>query len=171
MFKLKSSVFEEGGRIPEKYAENSKISPPLAWENVPKGTQSFALSVTDPDVPEMFQFPRVFAHWLLYDIPASDTAIPEGVSPGGELPEGAKELNSDFSVFQMPGYGKGYGGPFPPDASHRYVFTLYALQTKSLEIAEDADYVEFSKMVLPQTINIATLIGEYGPAKNPMPGS
>ena len=171
MFELKSEVFDNEGVIPEKFAEESNISPPLHWEEIPKGTKSLALAVTDPDVPEQFQFPRVFAHWMIYNILPSVTSLSEGASPGGVLPQGAKELNSDFVTFKIPGYGRGYGGPWPPDSSHRYVFTLYALKTESLDIAEPADFVEFAKAVLPQTITTATLIGYYGPAKAPLPGN
>lgn len=170
MFALKSDAFENGGTIPEKHVEKSVISPPLAWEDAPEGTKSFALAVTDPDLPEQFQFPRVFAHWMIYNIPASVTSLPEGASPGGDLPSGANELNSDFVTFNMPGYGKGYAGPWPPDSAHRYVFTLYALKAESIDIPESGDYVEFVKAVLPVTIATSTLIGHYGPAKNPLPG-
>ncbi|UCF92480.1 MAG: YbhB/YbcL family Raf kinase inhibitor-like protein [Desulfobacterales bacterium] len=169
-FTLKSAAFADGARIPDRYAENNKVSPPLEWENPPKGTKSFALSVTDPDLPAEFNFPRAFAHWLLFDIPGSARRLPEGASPGGELPRGAKELNSDFVTFQIPGFGKGYGGPWPPDAAHRYVFTLYALKAESLDIAETADYAKFVSAVLPVTITTATLIGTYGPARRPLPG-
>ena len=171
MFALKSTAFEDGGTIPDKYAEKSNISPPLSWENVPNGTKSFALAVTDPDIPEQFNFPRVFVHWMVYNIPASASSIPEGASPGGNLPVGAKELNSDFVTFQIPGYGMHYGGPWPPDASHRYVFTLYALKSENLDLPDSADYFEFVKAVLPFTIMTATITGYYGPAKDPLPGS
>ena len=170
MFALKSSAFANGGTIPEKYAEMNRVSPPLGWEDVPKGTKSFALAVTDPDVPEMLQLPRVFVQWMIYNIPASTISLPEGASPGGNLPVGARDLNSDaVTLFKVPGHGKGYTGPWPPDAAHRYVFTLYALKATSLDIPPEADYTEFVKAVLPQTIATATLIGYYGPAKNPLP--
>jgi len=47
MFTLKSPVFQDGGKIPEKYTEGSKISPPLSWADLPKGTKSLALAITD----------------------------------------------------------------------------------------------------------------------------
>jgi len=78
-------------------------------------------------------------------------------------------LSSDFVTFKIPGYGKGYGGPWPPDSAHRYVFTLYALKVSCLDIPENAAYVEFVKNVLPVTITSTTLIGIYGPAKKPLP--
>ncbi len=170
MFTLTSAAFKDEGKIPEKYAEKNKVSPPLTWTSVPKGTKSFALTIVDVDVPEAFKLPRVLVHWMVYNIPTSVTALPEGVSPGGKLPSGAKELNNDTVTFKFPGFhGKGYFGPWPPDAAHRYVFTLYALKVATLAIPETADYVEFVKAVLPQTITTAALIGSYGPAKNPLP--
>jgi len=65
----------------------------------------------------------------------------------------------------------GYFGPWPPDTAHRYVFTLYALKVDSLDISPTADYSEFVRKVVPQTIASTTLIGIYGPAKNPLPGN
>ncbi|HAG10209.1 MAG TPA: hypothetical protein DCK76_02195 [Desulfotomaculum sp.] len=41
MFTLKSSAFANGGAIPEKYTEMNIVSPPLNWEDIPKGTKSF----------------------------------------------------------------------------------------------------------------------------------
>jgi len=95
--------------------------------------------------------------------------LPEGASPRGRLPSGVCELNSDFVTFKIPGYGRGYGGPWPPDAAHRYIFTLYALKVDKLELPDDADYVEFVKAVLPVTIKSTSLMGLYGPAVNPLP--
>lgn len=172
MFTLKSSAFADSGTIPENFTEMSIVSPPLSWEDAPKGTKSFALTMTDPDVPAFFNFPRVLAHWMVCNIPASVNSLPEGASPGGKLPEGAVDINSDFiTSFNVPNYPRGYAGPWPPDAPHRYVFTLYALKTESLDIDPAVDYPEFVKAVLPQTITTATLTGIYGPAKAPLPGS
>ncbi|MBI4334344.1 MAG: YbhB/YbcL family Raf kinase inhibitor-like protein [Chloroflexi bacterium] len=170
MFTLKSPAFSEGGTIPEKYAEKSLISPPLSWSDPPKGAKGFALTMTDPDVPEAFKLPHVFVHWMVYNIPASTTSLPEGCSPRGKgLPAGAKEFNSDYVTFKTPGYGAGSGGPWPPDAAHRHVFTLYALKTDKLDIPAAADVGEFAKAVVPQTIGTTSLIGVYGPAKSKMP--
>ncbi len=171
MFVLRSSAFANEGKIPEKYAEKNIVSPPLSWEGMPKGAKSLALAMTDPDVPAAFNFPRNFFHWLIYDIPTSVNSLKEGASPKGQLPTGAKELNSDFVTFGIPGFGKGYGPPWPPDAEHRYVFTLYALKAANLGISDNADHAEFCKAVLPQTIVTATLVGLYGPAKSKLPGT
>lgn len=168
-FTLWSPAFDDAAQIPYRYAEHHQNSPPLMWENVPKGTKSFALSVTDPDLPAEFNFPRAFAHWLAYDIPASTRKLVEGSSPTGARPPGMKELNSDFVTFAIPGFSKGYGGPWPPDAAHRYVFTLYALKVESLALAESATYPDFVNAVVPVAISSASLMGFYGPATKPLP--
>ena len=170
-FGLWSPAFDEGARIPARYAEHNKVSPPIMWEHPPKGTKSFALAITDPDLPAHFNFPRAFAHWLAHDIPAGTRKLVEGAGAKGLLPPGMKELNSDFVTFGIPGFGKGYGGPWPPDAAHRYVFTLYALKCESLPLADTANYVDFVSAVLPVTIKTASLTGLYGPASQPLPGA
>ena len=65
-------------------------------------------------------------------------------------------MNSDFVTFKLPGYGKGYGGPWLPDAANRYVITLYALKTEKIDIPESADISIFAKAVLPFTILTTT---------------
>jgi ribose transport system ATP-binding protein len=171
MFTLQSSAVENGGMLPEKYAEKSLLSPPLEWNDVPEGTQSLALAMTDPDLPEQFKFPRVFVHWMVYNISPETKGLPEGASPAGNMPSGVKELNSDFVTFGSPAHKNHYAGPWPPDRAHRYVFTVYALKTAELNLPENADYVEFVKAVLPVTIASATLVVTYGPAKEPLPGT
>ena len=168
-FTLRSPAFAHGERIPARYAENNKVSPPLEWSDAPAGTRSFALSVTDPDLPPEFNFPRSFAHWLIFDIPASVRRLEEGASPGGRVPPGSIELASDFVTFKIPGFGRGYGGPWPPDRPHRYVFTLYALTVERLGLDEKATFEQFAAAVMPVTITTALLLGIYGPAVDPLP--
>jgi Raf kinase inhibitor-like YbhB/YbcL family protein len=73
--RLSSSGFKEGGVIPEMYSRDGRnASPPLAWNDVPKNTKSFALIVDDPDAPS-----GKFTHWLVYNIPADRTQLEEGM--------------------------------------------------------------------------------------------
>ncbi|MDK1118292.1 MAG: YbhB/YbcL family Raf kinase inhibitor-like protein [Anaerolineae bacterium] len=168
-FELASKSFSNGDVLPDRYVESSRFSPHLIWTGVPEGTKSFAISVTDLDVPEAFNFPRLFAHWLVYDIPPDVTELVEGVSPDGQLPKNAKELRNDFVTFGIPGFDRGYGGPWPPDRSHRYMFTVYALKVSELNITVDDDFVSFSKAVLPVAIGNTSIVGTYGPAKQELP--
>jgi ribose transport system ATP-binding protein len=168
-FVLRSPAFESGGVIPDRFVEASLVSPPLSWEGAPEGVRSYALAMTDPDVPPSLGFPRAFAHWLVADIPAEVSEIVENASRTPAMPTSAREFASDFVTFRIPGYGRGYGGPWPPDDAHRYLFTLYALKTDRIDLDDSADYVEFIRAVLPYTINTATLVGVYGPARLPLP--
>ena len=117
---LTSTAFENEGTIPEKYTcEGEDISPPLQWSNVPSGVKSFALTVEDPDAPG-----GTFVHWVIFDIPGDLNGLPENVPKEEPRPKGfgIQGIN-DFRLI-------GYRGPCPPPGKpHRYVFTLYALDT------------------------------------------
>ncbi len=110
-FVLTSPSFAEGGAIPVKHAcDGSDLSPALNWEGAPTGTAVFALIVDDPDA-------RGFIHWLAYNIAGG---------PGGGLAEGIPEAGPPLQGRND--FGRtGYGGPCPPNGTHRYRFTLYAL--------------------------------------------
>jgi len=114
---VSSPAFQEGDRIPTEYTcEGRNVSPPLAWSELPAGTQSSALIVDDPDAPG-----AVFTHWVLFNIPSDSRELPEAVPTQAELPSGALQGKNDFGRI-------GYGGPCPPPGRpHRYRFTLYAL--------------------------------------------
>lgn len=118
-FNLVSTAFADGEEIPVRHAFKSgnqcsgdNISPGLTWSGTPPGSQSFALTVIDPDGGD-------WVHWLLFDIPADVASLSETES-GPQV--GTRGTNS----FGQPGWG----GPCPPSGTHRYVFTLYALDTQ-----------------------------------------
>ncbi len=113
---LSSPVFEAGGMIPSTYTcDGADISPPLQWQNVPAEAKSLALICDDPDAPV-----GTWVHWVLYELPGSETGLPEAVPPQEQLANGAKQGLNDFRKI-------GYGGPCPPSGVHRYFFKLYAL--------------------------------------------
>jgi Raf kinase inhibitor-like YbhB/YbcL family protein len=116
---LTSPAFEEGGMIPQRFSCDGKdVSPQLDWSGVPDGTSSLALICDDPDAPV-----GTWDHWILFNIPAGTTSLPEGVPADETLENGARHgVNSWRRV--------GYGGPCPPGGTHRYFFKLYALDTK-----------------------------------------
>lgn len=139
---LKSNAFENNGTIPTKYTcDGRDVSPQLSWSEVPEGTKSFALTVIDPDAPR-----GDFIHWLVCDIPADTREISEG----GPLPKGARQVQNDFRK-------EPYGGPCPPSGTHRYYFTLYALDAERLE-ARKEDFVAQCKK---HSIAQAQLMGKY----------
>lgn len=120
--KLTSTAFQHKGSIPSRYTcDDADVSVPLAWDDVPNGTKSFALIVDDPDAPDPAAPKMVYVHWVLFDLPASTRSLPEGTT-GKSLPTGARQGLNDFGKHD-------YGGPCPPIGRHRYFHKLYALDT------------------------------------------
>lgn len=116
--KVTSTVFQQGGVIPAQYTcDGADISPPLTWTGGPGGTQSYALIADDPDAPV-----GTWVHWVLYNIPATATSLPENVAKKESLSDGTVQGVNDFKRY-------GYGGPCPPGGTHRYFFKVYALDT------------------------------------------
>lgn len=118
---LKSSSFV-GDTIPQKYSscgDQDAASPELSWSAPPEHTQSFALIAFDKDSPFGFKF----TYWVLYDMPPEKRELPDVVPKQAQLPDGSRQGPNDYDR-------TGYVGPCPPREVHRYVFTLYALDTK-----------------------------------------
>jgi Raf kinase inhibitor-like YbhB/YbcL family protein len=117
---LSSTDFTHNGSIPSRFTcEGDDVSPALEWHAQPPGTQSFALIVDDPDVPDPANPQRIWVHWVLYNIPASVRALAQA-SRLSTLPAGTQSGLNDWKR-------TGYGGPCPPIGRHRYFFKLYAL--------------------------------------------
>ena len=112
--KIESPAFSHGGHIPATYSRyGDNHSPPLAFQDIPPGTQSLALIVDDPDAPR-----GTFTHWIVYNIPPNVDHLDENWH-AANVREGKN------------GWGElGYGGPRPPSGEHRYFFHLYALDRR-----------------------------------------
>jgi Raf kinase inhibitor-like YbhB/YbcL family protein len=137
------------------------ISPSVSWSRGPRGTRSYALIMTDLDVPKDLSLidkpgvtitadtPRVpFIHWVLVDIPPTITRLRKGEeSPGfvlkgnpiGPTDHGVRGANVYTHLYpsasELAGPRGGYDGPCPPhnDAMpHRYVVHVYALDVATL---------------------------------------
>ncbi|HJZ53666.1 MAG TPA: YbhB/YbcL family Raf kinase inhibitor-like protein, partial [Gemmataceae bacterium] len=79
---ITSAAFAAGGDIPAVYTcEGKDVSPALSWSGAPAGTQSFALIVDDPDAPDPKAPKMTWVHWVLYNLPASASGLPEAVAP------------------------------------------------------------------------------------------
>ena len=108
---LTSDAFVNGQSIPAKYSCVGKnISPALAWNDPPAGTQSFALIVDDPDAPI-----GTWVHWVLFNIPVDTRSLQENMDP------------SAMSAGKNSSGNLRFDGPCPPSGTHRYFFKLYAL--------------------------------------------
>ena len=144
-FTLKSPAFKLNTMIPTLYTcDGSNISPPLIWQDAPPNTQSFVLIVEDPDSPT-----GSWTHWVLYNISPNLTKL-DARSP---VPAGASIGKNSWGTLS-------YRGPCPPIRAHRYVFKLYALDTRlSLEDAPIKDAV--LKAMRSHVIGSTELIGLY----------
>jgi Raf kinase inhibitor-like YbhB/YbcL family protein len=147
---LKTSAFQPGSEIPKQFTcEGQDQSPPLQWGDAPKGTQSFALIVEDPDAPS-----GTFTHWVLFNLPANLTELPQGVPHSHHIPSGGVQGTNDFGKV-------GYGGPCPPAGKpHRYFFKLYALNTK-LDLSPGAKKSDVEHSMDGHVIAHAEIMGKY----------
>ncbi len=149
---ITSTAFTEGGAIPRKHScDGADASPPLTWSGTPQGTAAFALIVDDPDAPA-----RTWVHWVLYDLPATLSALPENVAKTERLKElgGAVQGKSDFKRV-------GYGGPCPPPGpAHRYYFKLYALGAR-LGLPAGASKQDVERAMDGHVLATAQLMGTY----------
>ena len=117
---LSSPAWADGGRIPAKYTQaGDDVSPPLQWSGAPDGVVSYALIVHDADAAIGSGSDDIL-HWMVWNMPATVTGLPEHVPPTAQLPDGARQISAT---------GPYYRGPGAPAAgpAHHYVFELYAL--------------------------------------------
>lgn len=128
---LHSATFSDGGTlplsmintIPGSNGQNSctasgaaggNESPQLTWRGAPHETRSFVVIAYDVTAQ--------FTHWMMYNIPADTTSLPENAGTPGSV-YGVQNGNDFFQP--------NYGGPCPPMTlepfAHVYRFTVYAL--------------------------------------------
>ncbi|MBV9865917.1 MAG: YbhB/YbcL family Raf kinase inhibitor-like protein [Abitibacteriaceae bacterium] len=116
---LSSPAFKSGGLLPRTYTcDGPNISPPLQWADVPESIKSLAIVCQDPDAPQ-----GAWTHWLLMNITPHTTTLKENIPTQDTLPHGAIQGQNDFGKI-------GYGGACPPSGTHRYIFRIYALNSK-----------------------------------------
>lgn len=168
---LQTNAFEDGARMPGKYTglnPPSGVSPALTWTTVPAGTQSFVLLMHDVEEAPNKSSKMDATHWLLWNIPATATSLPEGVPEGAELADGTRQVSQKNNAYRGPGPN--------PGANHHYVFELFALDIK-LDIAPGtaADVAQTRKAIFDamdgHVIGKASLVGRsaliptQGPAR------
>ena len=132
--------FADGADIPVKFSQAAPgvatgegLSPAISWINVPAGTQSFFLNMRDMDVARN-KTTDDQAHWVVWNIPATATGLPEGVPKGPKLANGAFQFSATGQMYRGPGAGA--TGP-----KHHYMFELYAMDTV-LDVQPAADAFE-----------------------------
>jgi Raf kinase inhibitor-like YbhB/YbcL family protein len=199
---LSSLSFSDHESIPERYAFGKidaqshvaladNFNPQFSWDDVPAGTQSFALICHDPDVPSSpddvnqegrevpADLPRVdFFHWVLVDIPSGTQEIAEGAYSDGITPrgkagplalDGTRQGVNDYTNWfaadrDMNGDYFGYDGPCPPwndSIPHRYIFTVYALDVAEMPFEGRFTGSDVVKAMQGHVLGQAAITGIY----------
>lgn len=127
-FAVTSTDVADGAPIDPRHTfGGDNLSPQLSWSGFPAETQSFAVTVFDPDAPVV----SGFWHWVVANVPASVTSLATGAgaADGSGLPGGAIQTRNDFGA-------AGYGGCAPPagDRPHRYFVAVHAVDTAHLDV-------------------------------------
>lgn len=195
--RLSSTRLQNGQPIAAEFAAGDAAgfapnrNPPLAWNDVPEGTRSFALLCVDPDVPTVPETvgrqdctvprdqPRAdFVHWAMADIPATLREIAAGscsegftvkgkTAPAG--PAGSRQGLNDFTGWfagnpDMAGQYLGYDGPYPPfndERVHRYFFRLFALDVAQLDLPTPFTAADVHRAMHGHVLAEAALHGTY----------
>lgn len=165
-------------------------NPHLSWSDVPDGTRSFVVTCIDHDSPSAADdvnqpdrevpasLPRVdFIHWLLADIPAGTREIAEGSHSDGvtergkaadTAPIGVHGQNDYTSWFagdsSLEGQWNGYDGSAPPwndSLVHHYEFTVYAVDTESLDVDAGFTRDQLFNAADTHVLDVASIVGLY----------
>lgn len=150
-----SSAFAPNKSIPIKHTgDGLDLSPPIQWAGAPDGTKSWALICEDPDAPR----PQPWVHWVVYNLPADTTGLPENLPRTAKLEQPAGAMQG---VNSAPQDNIGYMGPSPPPGKpHRYIFTVYALDT-TLDLKPGADKQALVQAMKGHILKQGQLLGFY----------
>lgn len=152
-FVLRSPAFEHGGAIPKRHTcDGDDTSPSLSWSGIPEGARSLALLVDDPDAPDPKAPKMTWVHWVLYNMPANTTELPESIDIEA-LPGNTRAGKNDWQRAE-------YGGPCPPIGRHRYFFKLFALDVELPDLGQPTK-VELEQAMNDHVLDVATFIGTY----------
>lgn len=148
-FTLTSPDIAEGQQLNSDFVfqgfgcEGGNVAPTLAWSGAPEGTESFAVTVYDPDAPTG----SGWWHWFAFNIPADVSELASGDVAG-------VQLTNDYGAI-------GFGGACPPAGEvHRYEFTVHALGT-TLEIDNSVSNALAGFMVNAYSLASSTITAVY----------
>ncbi|MFH8797225.1 YbhB/YbcL family Raf kinase inhibitor-like protein [Streptomyces sp. NPDC017941] len=159
-FALSSPAFVDGGVIPKVHECTSgggndpakrNESPPLTWAGAPTAAKSYAIVMRDLDNSHLI-------HWVIYDIPASTTALPQNVDHTyrPSTPAGARQVYYRGSASLY-----GYQGPCSPSTVNTYEFVVHALnQTSLTRLNSNSSTQTAAREIVAASIGSARISGE-----------
>ena len=150
-----SEDFTDGQPLPESAGFGfGNTSPQLSWSGAPEGTRSYLLVCHDPDAPVV----GGFDHWGVVGIPADVTSLERGAGEfGRQIGDGAAvTLENDYGT-------RDFGGCAPPegDRPHRYVFTVWALDTDNTGLDASASFAKAQFSTLGNVLARGSITGTY----------
>ncbi|MEX3983219.1 YbhB/YbcL family Raf kinase inhibitor-like protein [Paraburkholderia sp. EG287A] len=161
-FRLWSDDFPSNGFMPKAQefddrafgVDGDNVSPALQWDDPPADTQSFALTVYDPDAPTG----SGFWHWVVVNISPDVRSLARnaGKPDGSLLPQGAVQVRNDYGTV-------GFGGAAPPrgDKPHRYIFRVHALKAAQLPVTPETTNAVARFMTHLNEVDSTTYVGLY----------
>jgi Raf kinase inhibitor-like YbhB/YbcL family protein len=148
---LTSSEIDQDGAFPIDYTcEGQDVSPPMAWEGG-AGAAGFGVALVDET--------NGLIHWVLWDIPANVSSLPEGIEKTAEPdePSGSKQSQA------FDGATRGWLGPCP-DETHDYLIRLYAVDEHPLPgVTLDTGRVDLLAALESSALAHADLRAAYQP--------
>jgi Raf kinase inhibitor-like YbhB/YbcL family protein len=169
-FRVTSTTFQNNTTVPASMVFNGQLgssciggnmSPELKWTRAVPWTKSYAVVTYDVTAN--------FTHWGVFNIPPDVT----------ELPENAGVATSDLAQISNDIFTVGYIGPCPPpgivpNGIHRYLFTVYALDTKldlpAFPPGVPAPSETLFRAMIGHVIETATITGLFGCDNAPAAG-
>lgn len=135
---ITSTAFKNGESIPAMYTCDGKgTNPQISISGVSSSTKSLVLWMHDPDAPS-----GRFEHWILYNLPADTTVIPEGYKKPEDI------------------QGKDYVPPCPPSGTHRYIISVFGVD-EFFHPDEGGKWFMVEPWILEHTIQKGELMGTY----------
>jgi Raf kinase inhibitor-like YbhB/YbcL family protein len=114
----------DGADFPLKNsAAGDMSSPSIMWSNPPAATVTFLVHMHDMDNARN-KTTEDQLHWMVWNIPATEKGLPEGVPMGPQLANGALQTSATgVGQYRPPGFAG--NGP-----KHHYTIEVFALDTK-----------------------------------------
>ena len=164
---MRINVKLENGLLPDRFGKHARPADrregfpvrsfPIEIADVPDGAQSLALTFIDFDAVPVGGF--VWIHWLACDFAPDIRLIPENASASGSL-ACTQGRNSNWSPMAHgstdPRVFARYCGPQPPDKTHEYTLTVYALDC-TLGLSEGYYLNEFRRAIKGHVLAEATV--------------
>lgn len=148
-----STAFENDGYIPIKYTgKGENISPPLKLDTITSEAKTIAIIMDDLDHPL-----GTFNHWVIWNIPAELSNIPEGIPREVIVPSLGEAIQGKSRY----GGKHWYRGPLPPFGTHKYIFKAYVLD-RVLNLNSNANKAELLEAMRDHILQYGTLTGKFG---------